>query len=55
MAPSPRISLFLRTLGQGFDTESWHGTTLRGSPRRPDPAPQAAARPPLDPFRFIAR
>ena len=44
MADRPRVTLLLRTLDQGFDRKSWHGTTLRGSLRGVSAA-QAAWRP----------
>jgi hypothetical protein len=47
MASSSRISLLLRTVDQGFDTKSWHGTTLRGSLRGVT-AEEAAWRPAPD-------
>lgn len=43
----PRIALLLRTLDQGYDRKSWHGTTLRGSLRGVSAA-EAAWRPAPD-------
>lgn len=40
----PRVTLLLRTIDQGYDKKSWHGTTLRGSLRGVS-AEQAAWRP----------
>jgi hypothetical protein len=47
MSASPRIALLLRTLDQGYDRKSWHGTTLRGSLRQVT-AEEAAWRPAPD-------
>jgi uncharacterized damage-inducible protein DinB len=44
MDQESRIDLLLRTLDQGYDRKSWHGTTLRGSLRGVS-AEEAAWRP----------
>jgi uncharacterized damage-inducible protein DinB len=47
MDQSPRITLLLKTIDQGYDRKSWHGTTLRGSLRGVS-AEEASWRPGLD-------
>lgn len=42
--PGPMIHLLLKTIDQGYDRKSWHGTTLRGSLRGVS-AEEAAWRP----------
>lgn len=44
MDQESRITLLLRTIDQGYDRKSWHGTTLRGSLRGVS-AEEAAWRP----------
>ena len=44
MDQTPSIDLLLRTIDQGYDRKSWHGTTLRGSLRGVS-AEEAAWRP----------
>jgi len=47
METEGRIALLLRTIDQGYDRKSWHGTTLRGSLRGISAA-EAAWRPAPD-------
>jgi hypothetical protein len=34
--PDPQITLLLKTIDQGYDRKSWHGTTLRAGWKRAD-------------------